>query len=219
MPGAHTLYPNSDEVGTGNARGQMEGKEGGLLLWDASRMRKHQASTAAPVPGAVEHGTVQEVGDAIGTPGGGTEQDRGQASAGGSSSVAACTTSGDSDPLFTMPSEDFLSGRLAGMEKLSFAVAGGRKDEGEDGGEYGDPSVGSSSPGGGGVGYGAVADGDDNSDVEVMEMSDIEDEAEGDDANAAPEKGKGKSRLRKKEDDGFWLKVSVVLYFLPQRCC
>ena len=68
------------------------------------------------------------------------------------------------------------------------------------------------------MGYSAVADGDDNSDVEVVEMSDIEEEAEGDDANAAPEKGKGKSRSRKKEDDGFWLKVSVVLYFPPQRC-
>ena len=97
MPGAHTLYPNSDEVGTGNARGQMEGKEGGLVLWDASRMRKRPTSTAAPVPGAVEHRTVQEVGDVIGTPRGGTEQDRGQASAGGSSSGAARTTSGDSD--------------------------------------------------------------------------------------------------------------------------
>ena len=31
MPGAHTLYPNSNEVGTGNARGQMEGKEEGLV--------------------------------------------------------------------------------------------------------------------------------------------------------------------------------------------
>ena len=50
-------------------------------------------------------------------------------------------------------------------------------------------------------------------------MSDIEEEAEGDDANTASEKGKGKSRSRKKEDDGFWLKVSVVLYFSPQRCC
>ena len=69
------------------------------------------------------------------------------------------------------------------------------------------------------MGYGAVADGDDNSDVEVMEMSDIEEKAEGDDANAPPEKGKGKSRSRKKEDDGFWLKVSAVLYFPPQRCC
>ena len=59
--------------------------------------------------------------------------------------------------------------------------------------------------------YGAVADGDDNSDVEAMEMSDIREEAEGDDANAAPEKGKGNSRSRKKEDDGFWLKASVVL--------
>ena len=49
-------------------------------------------------------------------------------------------------------------------------------------------------------------------------MRDIEEEAEGDDANAAPEKGKGKSRSRKEEDDGFWLKVSVVLYFPPQRC-
>ena len=67
--------------------------------------------------------------------------------------------------------------------------------------------------------YGAVADGDDNSDVEVMEMSDIEEEAEGDDANAAPEKGKRKSRSRKKEGDGCWLKVSLVLYFPPQRCC
>ena len=94
----------------------MEVKEG------ASRMRKRPTSTAVPVLGAVKHGTVQEVGDAIGTPGGGTEQDRGQASAGGSSSGAACTTSGDSDPLFTTPSEGFFSGRLAGMEKLSFAV-------------------------------------------------------------------------------------------------
>ena len=188
----------------------MEGNEGGLVLWNASRMRKRPTSTAAPVPGAVEHGTVQEMGDAIGTPGGGTEQDRGQASAGGSLSGAGCTASGDSDPLFTTPSEGFFSGRLAGMEKLSFAVAGERKDEEEDGGEYGDPTVGLGSPGGGGVGYGAVANGDDNSDVEVMEMIDIEEEAEEDDANAAPEKGKGKSRSRKKEDDGFWLKVSVV---------
>ena len=150
MPGAHTLYPNSDEVGTGNARGQMEGKEGGLVLCDASRMPKRPTSTAAPVPGAVEHGTVQEVGHAIGTPEGGTEQDRGQASAGGSLSGADCTTSGDSDPLFTTPSEGFLSGRLAGMEKLRFAVAGGRKDEEEGVGEYGDPTVGLGSPGGGG---------------------------------------------------------------------
>ena len=135
MPGAHTLYSNSDEVGTGNARGQMEGKEGGLVLWGASRVRKRPISIAASVPGAVEHGTVQEVGDAIGTPGVGTEQDRGQASAGGSSSGAACTTSGDSDPLFTTPLERFFSGRLASMEKLSFAGAGGRKDEEEDGGE------------------------------------------------------------------------------------
>ena len=52
----------------------MEGKGGGLVLWDASRIRKRPTSTAAPVPGAVEHGTVQEVGDAIGKPGGGTEQ-------------------------------------------------------------------------------------------------------------------------------------------------
>ena len=32
MPGAHTLYPNSDDVGTGNARGRMEGKEEGLAV-------------------------------------------------------------------------------------------------------------------------------------------------------------------------------------------
>ena len=51
-----------------------------------------------------------------------------------------------------------------------------------------------------------------------MEISDIDEEAEGDDANATPEKGKGKFRLRKKEDDGFWLKVSVALSFPPQRC-
>ena len=103
----------------------MEGKEGGLVLWDASRMRKRPTSTAAPVPGAVEHhGTVQEVGDAIGTPGGGTEQDRAQASAGGSSSRAACTTSGDSDSLFTTSSEGFFSGRLAGMEKLALQWLG-----------------------------------------------------------------------------------------------
>ena len=219
MPCAHTLYPNSDEIGTGNARRQMEGKEGGLVLGDASRMRKRPTSTAAPVPGAVEHGTVQEVGDAMGTPGGGTEQDGGKASSGGSSSGAVCTTSGDSDLLFTTPSENFFSGRLAGMEKLSFAVAGGRKDEEDDGGEYGDPTAVLGSPGGGGAGYGAVADGDDISDVEVMKMSDIEEEADGDDANTAPEKGKGKSRSRKKEDDDFWLKVSVVLYFPPQRFC
>ena len=77
MPGAHTLYPNSDDVGTGNARGEIEGKEGGLVLWGASRMRERPTSSVAPVPGAVEHGTVQKVGDAIGTPGGGTEQDEG----------------------------------------------------------------------------------------------------------------------------------------------
>ena len=105
------------------------------------------------------------------------------------------------------------------MEKLSFAVAGGKNDNEEDGGEYGDPTAGLGSLGGGGVGYGAVADGDSISDVEVIKMSDIEEEAEGDDANAATEKGQGKSRSRKKEDDGFWLKVSVVLYFPPQRCC
>jgi hypothetical protein len=92
--------------------------------------------------------------------------------------------------MFTTPSEGFFSWSLAGMEKLSFAVAGERKDEEEDSGEYGDPTVGLGSPGGGGVGYDAVADGDDNSDVEVMEMIDIEEEAEGDDANAAPEKEK-----------------------------
>ena len=211
MPGAHTLYPNSDDVGTGNARGQMEGKEGGIVLWDTSRMRKRPTSSAAPVPGAVEHGTVQQVGDAISTPGGGSEQAEGQASLGGSSSDAACPTSGDSEPLLTTPSEVFFSGRLAGMEKLSFAVAGGRKDEEENGGEYGDPTAGLGSPGGGGMGYGVVADGDIISDVEVMEMNDIEEEADGDDANAAPEKGKGKSRSRKKEDDHFWLNVSIVL--------
>ena len=44
------------------------------------------------------------------------------------------------------------------MERLSVAVAEGRKDEEEDGGEYGDPTVGLGSLGGGGVGYGAVAD-------------------------------------------------------------
>ena len=191
MPGAHTLYPNSDDVGTGNARGQIEGKEGGLVLWDASRMRERPTSSVAPVPGAVEHGTVQKVVDAIGTPGGGTEQDAGQASPEGSSSDAACTTSGDSDPLLTTPSEDFFSGRLVGMEKLSFAVAGGRKDEEENGGEYGDPTTGLGSSGGRGVGYGAVANGEDISDVEVMEINDIEGEADGDDANATPEKGKG----------------------------
>ena len=47
-------------------------------------------------------------------------------------------------------------------------MAGGRKDEEGDGGEYGDPTLGLGSPGGGRVNYGAVADGDDNSDVEVM---------------------------------------------------
>ena len=77
------------------------------------------------------------------------------------------------------------------MEKLSFAVAGGRKDEEENGGEYGDPATSLGSSGGWGVGYGAVPNGDDISDVEVMEINDIEGEADGDDANAAPEKGKG----------------------------
>ena len=205
MPGAHILYPNSDDVGTGNARGQMEGKEGKLVLWVASRMRKRPTSSVAPVPGAVEHGIVQIVGDAIGTPGGGTEQDEGQACPGGISSDAACTTSGDSDPLLTTPLEDFFSGRLTGMEKLSFAVAGGSKDKEENGGEYRDPTAGLGSPGGGGVGYGAVADDNDISDVEVIEMNDIEGEADGDYANAAPEKGKGKSRSRKKKDDEFRL--------------
>ena len=105
------------------------------------------------------------------------------------------------------------------MEKLSFAVTGGRKGEEENGGEYGDTTAGLGSPGGGEVGYGAVADGDDNSDVEVMEMNDIEEKADGNYANAGPEKRKGKSRSRKKEDGDFWLKVSIVLYFPPQRCC
>ena len=143
----------------------------------------------------------------------------GQASAGGSLSGVACTMSDDSDPLFTTPSEDLFSERLAGMEDLCFAVTGGRKDEEEDGGEYGDPTAGLGSPGGGGAGYGAAADGEDISDVEVMEMSDVEEEDDGDGANAAPKKGKGKSCSRKKEDDHFWLKVNVVLYFPPQRCC
>ena len=219
MPGAHTLYLNSDDVCTGNAREQMEGKKGGHVMWGASRMRKRPTNTAAPVPGAVEHGLVQEVEGMIGTPGGGTEQNGGYASAGDSSSGSTCTTSGNSDLLFTTPSEYFFSGRLAGMEKLIFGVAGRRKDKEEDGKEYGDPTAGLGSLGGGGVGYGAVADGDDISDVEIMKMSDIEEEADEDDANAASEKGKGKSRSRKKGNNEFWLKVGVLLYFPPQRWC
>ena len=37
IPGAHTMYPNSDEVGTSNAKGHMESKEG-IVMWDANRM-------------------------------------------------------------------------------------------------------------------------------------------------------------------------------------
>ena len=78
MPGAHIMYSNSDKVGTSNARGHMEIKEGGLVMWDASRMRKHPTSPAALALEAVEYGTVQKVADAAGTPRGGTEQDEGE---------------------------------------------------------------------------------------------------------------------------------------------
>ena len=45
MPSAHTLYPNNDDVGTGNARGQVEGKEGGLCCGTRAA-----CASAQPIP-------------------------------------------------------------------------------------------------------------------------------------------------------------------------
>ena len=104
----------------------------------------------------------------------------------------------DIDPLFTTPSEDSFSGRLACMEKLSFLVAGGRKNGEEDVREHGDPTAGLGSPGGGGADSGTVADDEDISDVEVIKMNDIKKETGGDDAYAAPGNKKETSRGRKK---------------------
>ena len=99
------------------------------------------------------------------------------------------------------------------MGKLSFLVAGGKKNGEEDVREYGDSTAGLGSPGGEGADMGAVADDEDKL-VEVIKMSDIEKETGGDDAYAAPGKETKTSRGRKKGDHDFWLNASVVSYFL-----